>query len=76
MSWVDQKGATKWQKSRTAGSRSSCSPTASRRAPSGSMEPGEADAPLSVYLRKEQVEALGLPIDEGAKILVVIYSKP
>lgn len=40
------------------------------------MEPGEADAPLSVYLRKEQVEALGLPIDEGAKILVVIYSKP
>jgi hypothetical protein len=40
------------------------------------MEPGAADEPLSVYLKKRQVEALGLPIDEGTKILVVIYSKP
>jgi hypothetical protein len=40
------------------------------------IEPGDEDYPLSVYLKKPQVEALGLPLVEGSAILVVIYSKP
>jgi hypothetical protein len=40
------------------------------------MEPGNGPDPLSVYLRKGQVEALGLPIAEGSTILAVIYAKP
>ena len=39
-------------------------------------EPGDEDFPLSVYLKKPQVEALGLPLVEGSAILVVLYSKP
>jgi hypothetical protein len=35
----------------------------------GAHGAGEADGPLSAYLRKEQAEALGLPIDEGREDL-------
>jgi hypothetical protein len=34
------------------------------------------DFPMSIYLRKPQVEALGLPVEEGAKILILVYAKP
>lgn len=32
----------------------------------------ENDGPLSVYLRKEQVEALGLKIEDGQTITITI----
>lgn len=36
------------------------------------VEPGDGDDPLSVYLRKHQVEELGLPIVEGAALKMTL----